>query len=147
MCLLKHLAGARPGWGALPGALPALAPGQSQAQQGGQERGSCRSWLWAGTRRGLLCACHFWSGMLLIKWVGEMTEAIFSPLAYSLDLKGLLFFFSLPWVCRINILVNKIDLLWSICGKGPHTYFGREGRGRKIENCHCLCLEADIPDK
>lgn len=23
-----------------------------------------------------------------MKWVGEMTESIFSPLAYSLDLKG-----------------------------------------------------------
>lgn len=36
--------------------------------------------------------------MLLIKWVGEMTESIFSPLAYSLDLKGLLssFFFFFP---------------------------------------------------
>lgn len=36
--------------------------------------------------------------MPLIKWwVGEMTESIFSPLAYSLDLKGLLsFFFFFP---------------------------------------------------
>lgn len=30
--------------------------------------------------------------MLLTKWVGEMTESIFSLLAYSLDLKGLLSF-------------------------------------------------------
>lgn len=32
--------------------------------------------------------------MLEIKWVGEMTESIFSPLTYSLDLKGLLLIFS-----------------------------------------------------
>lgn len=94
--VLKHLAGARPRWGAWPQAQPCLGhcqlwPLAGARQSQGLAGRAGEGQLYTGTQRGLLCVCRFWSGMLLIKWGGEMPGSIFFPL-------GLFTWFERPFI-------------------------------------------------